>query len=71
METESIRPAVLKEQDAAIYCGVSVGFLRHSRLDKPRTSGPPFIKIGKAVRYLVKDLDAWLAASRVTPERKP
>jgi predicted DNA-binding transcriptional regulator AlpA len=25
-----------------------------------RTPAPPFIKIGRAVRYLREDLDAWL-----------
>jgi hypothetical protein len=26
--------------------------------------GPPFIKVGKAVRYKLSDLDAWLAEQK-------
>jgi len=41
---------------------MSESFLRQSRMDgvrENRTPGPPFIKIGRAVRYLVEDLDIW------------
>jgi len=32
-----------------------------------RTPGPPFIKIGRSVRYLVSDLDEWLEQHRRYP----
>ena len=57
------------EHEAAKYLGMSASFLRISRMDGDRanrTPGPNFIKIGKAVRYLKEDLDAWLEAHRVT-----
>jgi excisionase family DNA binding protein len=32
---------------------------------RARSGGPPFIKIGRLVRYRRTDLDAWLAARTV------
>jgi predicted DNA-binding transcriptional regulator AlpA len=57
------------EFEAANYLGMSASYLRISRMDGDRanrTPGPSFIKVGKAVRYLKEDLDAWLEAHRVT-----
>lgn len=31
--------------------------------------GPPFVKLGKAVRYKREDLEAFIEANRVEPER--
>lgn len=56
------------EKVAAKYIGMSVPFLRQSRMEdalETRTPGPPYLKVGRAVRYLLEDLDAWLAAHRV------
>ncbi len=53
----------LNERQAASYIGMSRSFLAQSRMDGPResrTPAPPFIKIGRSVRYLREDLDAWL-----------
>jgi hypothetical protein len=61
----------LAEDDAAMYTGLTVSRLRASRLDPPRCDGPPFVRIGRQVRYLVDDLDAWLAARRVVPAVRP
>lgn len=61
-------PAALTEKDAAHYIGMSVPFLRQSRCHGNRnnhTPAPPFIKIGRAVRYKVNDLDSWLDENRV------
>ena len=58
---------VLKDPEAARYIGMSESFLRQSRMEgvrENRTPGPPFIKIGRAVRYLVEDLDARLKQYR-------
>jgi predicted DNA-binding transcriptional regulator AlpA len=57
----------LNEKDTARYVGMSVSFLRRARCEGApggRTPGPPFVKLGRSVRYLVSDLDAWLQAHR-------
>ena len=59
-----------KEKEAAEYLGVSVPFLRASRSPGKRKNppeGPPWLKYGRAVRYDVADLDAWLDRQRVYP----
>lgn len=51
------------EQETSAYIGMSRSFLRQARMEgqrKNRTIAPPFIKIGRAVRYLKEDLDQWL-----------
>ena len=53
----------LTEAEASLYIGMSRSFLRQSRMDgnrDKRTPAPPFIKIGRSVRYLREDLDNWL-----------
>ena len=68
----SDKPAIqnaLNEADASRYIGYSRSFLRKDRCEghrRNRTPGPAYIKIGRAVRYLLSDLDAWLLAHRVT-----
>lgn len=56
----------ITEAEAARYLGITRSFLTASRLTKPRTSGPPYVRLGRAVRYLVADLDAWLQSNRVS-----
>jgi predicted DNA-binding transcriptional regulator AlpA len=54
---------VLSEIETAIYINMSRSFLRQSRMEgnrTNRTSAPPFIKIGRSVRYIKDDLDKWL-----------
>lgn len=58
-----LKPKVISELEAATYIGMSRSFLAQSRMDgnrENRTPAPPFIKIGRSVRYLVEDLDSWL-----------
>ncbi|RXJ70495.1 DNA-binding protein [Veronia nyctiphanis] len=58
---------VYTEQETATYIGMSRSFLRQSRMEghrQNRTEAPPFIKIGRAVRYLKEDLDNWLDSHR-------
>ncbi|MGJ8694528.1 MAG: helix-turn-helix transcriptional regulator [Thalassotalea sp.] len=53
----------LTEQETAEYIGMSRSFLRQSRMEGNRDNrapAPPFIKIGRSVRYLIEDLDNWL-----------
>lgn len=52
-------PASLTERDAATYIGMSAIWLRKSR-SKGNKNAPPFARIGRSIRYLVKDLDLWL-----------
>ena len=54
---------VMPERDAARYLGMSVSWLRKSRMEGA-TTAPPFLKIGKAVRYARSDLDIWIAGRR-------
>jgi hypothetical protein len=64
---ESIKPAVLEEEAAATYIGMSVMYLRRSRCEghrDDRTPAPPYIKIGRSVRYLIEDLDEFLKQNR-------
>ncbi len=58
-----IKSRALSEKEASSYICMSRSFLRQARMDGNRgnrTPAPPFIKIGRAVRYLREDLDAWL-----------
>lgn len=66
-ETTEVQTCTMPDTDASKYAGVSTSFLRKARMDGDRTGytpGPPFIKFGRAVRYLKADLDAWIAANR-------
>jgi len=47
------------EKETAQYIGMSVSWLRQARM-KGDKNAPPFLKIGKSVRYRKSDLDAWL-----------
>lgn len=59
---------VLTEREAAVYIGMSPSFLSQTRLkigaQRLGTPGPPFLKIGRAVRYRRADLDTWLRERR-------
>jgi predicted DNA-binding transcriptional regulator AlpA len=55
------RVAALSEQEAARYLGMSHSWLRHARLRQPE-SAPRHVRIGRAVRYRIADLDAYLEA---------
>jgi predicted DNA-binding transcriptional regulator AlpA len=64
IHAQSQLPRALSEKEASTYIGMSRSFLAQSRMDgqrKNRTPAPPFIKIGRAVRYLREDLDNWLS----------
>ena len=54
---------VVNEKQAARYIGMSVSYLRQDRCYGAvgdRVPGPIFLKFGRAIRYRVCDLDAWL-----------
>ncbi len=56
-------PSPFKDAEAANYIGMSESWLRQSRM-RGNPEAPPYIKIGKAVRYLKSDLDDWLQKRR-------
>ncbi len=59
---------LLKDPEVAHYIGMSESWLRQSRM-RGNPEAPPYIKIGKSVRYLKADLDDWLDRLRhVAPE---
>lgn len=67
MATQYANKRAYTEQETSAYIGMSRSFLRQSRMEghrQNRTEAPPFIKIGRAVRYLKEDLDQWLDSHR-------
>jgi len=58
MEKQEKNKRAYTEQETSTYIGMSRSFLRQARMEgqrKNRTDAPPFIKIGRAVRYLKED----------------
>jgi hypothetical protein len=63
----------VSESVAAEMIGMSVAFPRAARTRGTvgnRTPGPPYLKIGAAIRYRRDDLEAWLAERRVDPSAR-
>lgn len=57
------REALLTRDDAARYLSVQPGTLRVWACE--RRYPLPFVKVGRAVRYRIEDLDAFIAARTV------
>ncbi|OEE71064.1 hypothetical protein A1OO_22050 [Enterovibrio norvegicus FF-33] len=56
-------PLLLTEQEVAKLIGMSRSFLRQSRMEgqrQNRTDAPPFIRIGRAIRYRSEDVRKWI-----------
>ena len=67
--TEALsEPDMLNETEAATLATVSVANLRARRQSGEQ---PPFVRLGRLVRYRRADLPAWIAASVVEPEARP
>lgn len=65
---EGTTPRSLTEKEAAEYLGLSRSTLRQGRMRGRRRSGiptPPYVRLGRTVRYLKDDLDTWLEQHRV------
>ncbi len=63
LKNEPTTSRALSELEAAKYICMSRSYLAQSRMEgnrDNRTPPPPFIKIGRSVRYLREDLDQWL-----------
>ncbi len=56
-------PRTLTDPETARYIGMSGSWLRQARMTG-NPDAPPYIKIGRSVRYLREDLDAWLEQRR-------
>jgi hypothetical protein len=52
----------LDERDASRFIGFSQSYLRQQRM---RNTGPAFVRVGRAVRYRVEDLERFLDQHRV------
>lgn len=59
-------PHTLTTDQAAPYIGMSPTWLRQQR-SKGAPDQPPFVRIGRSIRYLRDDLDRWLADRRYEP----
>ncbi len=56
-------PALLSADDAAMYVGMSSGWLKKSRTKRlaGKCDAPPFVKLGvRRVAHRRKDLDEWI-----------
>ncbi len=56
-------PRTLTDPETARYIGMSGSWLRQARMNG-NPDAPPYIKIGRSVRYLREDLDTWLEQRR-------
>ncbi len=63
----TMQDCLLSREQAAEYLGL-----------KPQTlavwvsrqeNGPPFIKIGRSVRYRMRDLEEWIESNTIRPEK--
>ena len=59
---------LLKEEDAGHLLNLSVRTLQAWRI---RLAGPPFVQVGRAVRYRRRDLIAWIDANTIGSGRRP
>jgi len=68
-EVLKLRPALLRDRDAAGYLARSPSWIRQKRAEDVKAkreghepAGPTWITIGASVFYRLQDLDAWIAA---------
>jgi hypothetical protein len=70
MEKDPMNPnsihQVIDEYEAAKILRKSVQTLRN---DRHLRKGPPYIKLGRSVRYLIDDLLDYMEAHRIDPEK--
>ncbi len=59
------RAALLSTQNAALYLGMSPRTLNNWRCVSGGF-GPAFVRVGRAVRYDVRTLDAWIVSRTYT-----
>jgi predicted DNA-binding transcriptional regulator AlpA len=69
MTNPKAETAAMNTADAAAYTGMSVPWLKLAR-NSGHKDAPPFVRIGRSVRYLKSDLDRWLEERRRMPSRE-
>lgn len=65
---------LISERDCAQYIGMSRAFLRKSRMDGSRqghTPAPPWLRIGRTIRYDLEDIHKWIESRKVQPKTAP
>lgn len=67
MTSNSHSQALLTEKEAAEYLTVAPNTLAVWRGTKRQ--GPPFVRLGRAIRYRAADLDQWMTDQTVTPKK--
>jgi len=58
---------LLSEVETAAYLGMSRSFLRQGRMNgdrEGRTPTPPYLRIGRIIRYELSELNVWLEQFR-------
>jgi len=63
-----MRPQILNTIEAAAYLGLAASTLEKARV---AGTGPRFLKLGRAVRYLSSELDTYLLAHMVRSTSEP
>lgn len=56
---------LVAEPVAADMLGMSRGYLRQSRMHGSKIDAPPYVKLGRAVRYDVRDIERFIEVHRV------
>jgi len=56
----------ITEKEAATHLGLAVQTLRNWR---SRRKGPPYLKISRAVRYKISDVEEFLEQHKIFPEK--
>lgn len=62
--------SLLSEIETADYLSMSRSFLRQGRMNgdrEGRTPTPPYLRIGRAIRYELSELNTWLDQFRNNP----
>jgi len=59
-------PQTLNEQETARILKKAVQTLRN---DRHKSQGCPYVKIGRSVRYLIRDIESYLMKNRIEPEK--
>ena len=73
MATTVPKDNCLTTAEAAAYVSMSESWLRQRRMTGPlndQRPAPPFVRLGRSVRYLKSDLDQWLAETCAAIDRR-
>lgn len=67
-EEKGKRRPLVPDTVAAELLGLRVGTLRNIR--SAGLPGPPYVRLGRAVRYDLNDIEGYIEANRVDPNRR-